>query len=345
VTDSEFWTGPLDYRLPPELIAQQPARHRRDSRLLILDVGKGEIRHGRFPDIADNLVAGDVLVANDSRVFPARLFANKRSGGRVELLILNLHENPAPAMSRSSKALREGQELVLADGTEIRVEGPATGGRCRIRFPEGSVRSLVERLGSVPLPPYIDRADSQELAGDIERYQTVYADESGSVAAPTAGLHFDRDMLDGLAAKGVDFETVTLHVGPGTFTPIRSSPERHRMEAEYCRVTPTLVSRLRRARAEGARTIAVGTTTVRALETAASSGHLNAFEGSTAMFIRPGYRFGAVDALLTNFHLPQSTLLCLVMALAGEDLVRRAYREAVEQSYRFYSFGDAMLIL
>jgi S-adenosylmethionine:tRNA ribosyltransferase-isomerase len=344
VTDSEFWTSPLDYRLPPELIAQHPAPERRDSRLLVLETASGSIRHAGFAEFADYLVAGDVLVANDSRVYPARLAANKRSGGRVELLILNLHENPAPAMTKSSKPLREGQELVLNDGTEVRVEGPIEGGRCRIRFENEPPGSAIERLGTVPLPPYIERTDC-ESSGDRRRYQTVYADESGSVAAPTAGLHFDRAMLESLRRGGVDFETVTLHVGPGTFTPIRSSPESHRMDAEYCRVSPELVSRLERTKAEGRRTVAVGTTSVRSLETAAGSGALRPFEGWTEMFIRPGHRFRAVDALLTNFHLPQSTLLCLVMALAGEDLIRTAYREAVEQRYRFYSFGDAMLIL
>jgi S-adenosylmethionine:tRNA ribosyltransferase-isomerase len=335
----------LDYRLPPELIAQQPAHKRRDSRLLVIETLGGSIRHAGFAEFADYLVAGDVLVANDSRVYPARLAANKkRSGGRVELLILSLHENPAPAMTKSSKPLREDQELVLSDGTELRVEGPVEGGRCRIRFSNESPRAVIERLGKVPLPPYIERAD-RESSGDSRRYQTIYADESGSVAAPTAGLHFDRAMLEALRQKGVDFETVTLHVGPGTFTPIRSLPENHRMDAEYCRVSGELVSRLERAKAQGGRTVAVGTTTVRSLETAAGSGELRPFEGPTAMFIRPGHRFRAVDALLTNFHLPNSTLLCLVMALAGEDLIRRAYREAVEQRYRFYSFGDAMLIL
>jgi S-adenosylmethionine:tRNA ribosyltransferase-isomerase len=344
VDDSEFWTGPLEYRLPSELIAQRPSATRTGSRLLILDRASGEIRHGLFPEVVDHLAAGDVLVANDSRVFPARLAAVKPSGGRVELLVLDCSVNPAPAMYKSSKPLRADATLRLSDGTETRIEGRPEAGRCFVRFPD-SPHEILERLGTVPLPPYIERESSGGDAEDRERYQTVYAKDAGSVAAPTAGLHFDEPTLKRIRAKDVAFETVTLNVGPGTFTPIREKPEDHKMESEWCCVSEATAQRLNRAKVEGGRIVAVGTTSVRTLETAAAVGRLTAFAGPTDKFIRPGYGFHAIDGLLTNFHLPNSTLLCLVMALAGEEAIRRAYREAVERQYRFYSFGDAMLIL
>jgi S-adenosylmethionine:tRNA ribosyltransferase-isomerase len=332
--------------LPTELIAQRPSATRTGSRLLVLDRASGEIRHGHFPELVEHLALGDVLVANDSRVFPARLAAVKPSGGRVELLVLDCSVNPAPAMYKSSKPLREDASLRLSDGTEVRIVDKPEAGRCLVSFP-GAPQQTLERVGTVPLPPYIERegVTGPDDPEDRERYQTVYAKDSGSVAAPTAGLHFDDATLARIRAKGVAFETVTLHVGPGTFTPIRETPEDHKMESEWCCVSEETARRLRRAKDEQGRVVAVGTTSVRSLETAADDGQLKAFVGPTDKFIRPGYGFQAIDGLLTNFHLPNSTLLCLVMALAGEDAVRRAYREAVERRYRFYSFGDAMLIL
>jgi S-adenosylmethionine:tRNA ribosyltransferase-isomerase len=340
-----LWTGPLEYRLPPELIAQTPPARREDARLMVVDRREARLHHRAFADVADLLRPGDLLVANDSQVVPARLLARKDSGGRVDLLVL-----PPPrgsrieALARSSKALRAGASLALDDGSRIEVVA-ASGGRCLLEFGRDPMAAL-EHLGRVPLPPYI-RA-GEEGPGDRERYQTVYAREPGSVAAPTAGLHFTPDILAALERRGVEFRTVTLHVGPGTFTPVRGAADAHVMEAERVYVTPGLAGDVERTRRRGGRLVAVGTTSVRALETAADPArpqHVRPFEGETSLFLRPGRPLRVCDALFTNFHLPHSTLLCLVMAFAGEDLVRRAYEAAVRERYRFYSYGDAMLVV
>jgi S-adenosylmethionine:tRNA ribosyltransferase-isomerase len=339
-----FWNGPLDYRLPEALIAQQPASERASSRLMVLDRASGTIHHRSFGDIVNFLAPGDALVVNDSRVIPARLIGRRESGGEVEALVLSRSERPCPVMLRSGKKLRDGEVLRFGDHFSAVVSGSVVAGRGRLDFGEIAVERILESRGEIPLPPYIHRDGPPSLA-DRERYQTVYATHDGSVAAPTAGLHFTRDLLERIRERGIDIERITLHVGPGTFTPIRGELATHRMEREQCVVPSALVDRLTRTREAGGRIVAVGTTTVRALESAAAGGRLRPFADATDLFIRPGHRFAAIDALLTNFHLPGSTLLCLVMAFAGEELTRRAYETAVTEGYRFYSYGDAMLVV
>lgn len=326
------------------MIAQQPAAKRDDARLMIVNRRDGTIRHARIPAIVDELTPGDRLVLNDTRVYPARLHGRKASGGRVELLVLALEDGTVPAIARASKPIREGQRILLPRGHTVTVRGPVVEGRCRLDFGDIDVRRVVNEVGDVPLPPYIARPEGPS-ASDRERYQTVYAQRVGSVAAPTAGLHFTPEILAALGTKGIDRSAVTLHVGPGTFSPVRGPLTQHRMEEEACTVPETEVVSIGESRARGGRIVAVGTTTVRALETAAMGEKLTPFHGRTDLFIRPGHVFRTVDALLTNFHLPGSTLLCLIMAFAGTELTRHAYETAVAERYRFYSFGDAMLIL
>ncbi len=341
----------FDYKLPLERIAQHPSSRREDARLLVLDRDTGRIRHSIFSSLGEYLRAGDLLVVNDSRVFPARLQARKSTGGGVELLVLADHEpggrkrEGVPVLYGSSKPLRPGQQLLLEDGTQVSVLAGAAGGRARVRFECGSLQDVLGRLGSVPLPPYIRRPHGP-AEEDRRRYQTVYADRDGSVAAPTAGLHFTQALLASLADGGIGLRRVTLHVGPGTFTPLRGDLENHRMEGEWCEVSTASAEACRETRRGGGRVVAVGTTSVRSLESAALAGTgAGAFCGETDLFIRPGFRFRAVDALITNFHLPGSTLLALVAAFAGAEKMRRAYEEAIVREYGFYSYGDAMLIL
>ena len=340
----ELWTGPIQYRLPEELIAQQPAPERAHSRLMVVDRASGSIRHARFDAVGSYLVPGDLLVLNDTKVIPGRLRARRSSGGRVDILVLSIADDPTPVMFRSSKALHSGEIIEFAGGHRATVVGAPTGGRAMLRFDSARAADVVAQFGEVPLPPYIHR-DEAPSKSDGDRYQTVYARRDGSVAAPTAGLHFTDELLDTLRARDIGTERLTLHVGPGTFVPIRDAISDHRMEAELCAVPPELVARVDATRAAGGRVVAVGTTSVRALETAGAGGVLRSYAGWTDVFIKPGHRFVAVDALITNFHLPGSTLLCLVMALAGEELIRRAYEVAIVERYRFYSFGDAMLII
>ncbi|MFT4569911.1 MAG: S-adenosylmethionine:tRNA ribosyltransferase-isomerase [Hyphomicrobiaceae bacterium] len=353
------WTGPLTYELPEELIAQHPAARREDSRLMVVDRARDTIEHHTFRDLPEYLPEHALLVANDSAVFPARLFARRPTGGKVELLILGLGAEPVAAMFRSGKGLRDGERLrlVRSDGEDlegedleaaVEVVGEPVGGRCQVRAaggPSVTIADLVERHGEVPLPPYIRGGMGASLE-DRRRYQTVYAQPAGSVAAPTAGLHFSHEVLASIAQRGHEFETITLHVGPGTFTPIRGSIATHHMAAEHYRVGASTAAAVGRAQAEGRTVLAVGTTTVRALEAAAAAtGVVDSHEADTSIFIKPGHEFRAVGALLTNFHLPGSTLLALIQAFAGEERVRQAYNEAVARRYRFYSYGDAMLIL
>jgi S-adenosylmethionine:tRNA ribosyltransferase-isomerase len=343
-SDGPFWSGPLDYHLPAELIAQRPAAAREDARLLVVDRDGRELVHSSFAELPTWLRRGDLLIANDTRVMTARLLGRKESGGRLEALVLACGSGGSvPAMIRSSKPPRPGQRLIFEEAYDAVVVGPVVDGRCHLDFGPVPVATVLERVGRVPLPPYI-RRDPDDV--DRERYQTVFARESGSVAAPTAGLHFGKAALAALAAAGVGLEAITLHVGPGTFAPIRGDVAQHEMEPEHCEVTRGTAEAINRARAAGGRCVAVGTTTVRALETAgAATVTAEPYAAPTGLFIRPGHRFRVVDALITNFHLPGSTLLCLVMALAGEDLIRTAYQEAVSRGYRFYSYGDAMLII
>ncbi|MCX2802040.1 tRNA preQ1(34) S-adenosylmethionine ribosyltransferase-isomerase QueA [Microbulbifer thermotolerans] len=330
------------FELPDELIARAPAAERRGSRLLCLDGPSGAVQHRHFADLADLVDTGDLLVFNDTRVIPARLFGRKATGGRLEILIERVQgERDALAHIRSSKPPKPGSEILLQDGTELRMVS-RRGGLFELEFPAEGVLPVLERLGHMPLPPYIDRPDED---ADRERYQTVYSREAGAVAAPTAGLHFDEAMLETLRHKGVETAFVTLHVGAGTFQPVRvDNIFEHEMHSEVMNVPESVCRAVADCRARGGRVIAVGTTSVRALESAAAGGELKPVVGETDIFIYPGYQFRVVDRLITNFHLPESTLLMLVSAFAGYDQTMNAYREAVQKRYRFFSYGDAMLI-
>jgi len=330
------------YDLPPRLIAQAPLPERSASRLLRLDAGSGATEDLRFADLPTLLKPGDLLVFNDTRVIPARLYGHKASGGKVELLIERLAgEHHALAHVRASKSPKPGTELRLDGGHRLLVTGREDD-LFRVESPDATIAEILAAVGHMPLPPYIERADAEE---DRERYQTVFARQPGAVAAPTAGLHFDAAMLARLDAMGVDKVHLTLHVGSGTFQPLRvENLDEHKMHAEYCQVDEAVVAKIRATQAAGGRVVAVGTTAVRTLESAALSGTLQAFRGDTRLFIRPGFPFRCVDALLTNFHLPESTLLVLLCSFAGYEHTLAAYRHAVAQEYRFFSYGDAMFV-
>lgn len=354
----------LEYELPPEQIAQRPADPRDASRLMVLDRAREAILHHTFRELPRFLKAGDCLVLNDTRVIPARFFMRRATGGRVEALFIHTETEPLPAgpdptatgwrvQLKPSSRLRPGEELRSEIDERLGFSILARHSRgqwtIRPRMPEDTWE-LLNRIGQTPLPPYIDpntagrsgRPDST----DAERYQTVYAKQPGAVAAPTAGLHFTPGLLQDIAANGVKIAHVTLHVGPGTFTPIDVDDLRdHRMHAEYYSVSSEALSCIRSAREHGSRVIAVGTTSARVLETICDAPAGAALSGWTDIFIYPPYRFRGVDALITNFHLPGSTLLALVMALGGREFIRRAYAAAVAEKYRFYSYGDAMLIV
>ena len=334
------------FDLPPELIAQHPLPQRTASRLLTLVAGE-MVCDRQFQDIVDLLHPGDLLVMNNTRVIPARLFGQKATGGKVEVLVERvLDEHRVLAHVRASKSPKPGSLLTLEGGVCATVEGREGDLFVLLFAGNDSVVTLLEAHGHMPLPPYIDRAD--QLA-DRERYQTVFAQRQGAVAAPTAGLHFDQALLDALAEKGVESTFVTLHVGAGTFQPVRAELiADHHMHAETIEVSAETVAAVNATRARGGRVVAIGTTSVRALESAArfseNTGELKPFQGDTDIFITPGYEFRVVDALLTNFHLSESTLLMLVCAFAGYDAVMAAYRHAIEQQYRFFSYGDAMFL-
>ncbi len=331
------------FDLPTELIAQEPLPQRSASRLLQLDAAAERVSDHRFAELPGLLRRGDLLVFNDTRVLPARLFGAKDSGGAVEILIervIGSHE--ARAQLGVSKKPRAGGRILLADGTPVTVLG-RDGEFFLLRFDtEEPLQDLLLRLGSLPLPPYIVRKPD---AADAERYQTVFARTLGAVAAPTAGLHFDDALLAELESAGIEFGHVTLHVGAGTFQPMRAEHlSDHRMHREWIQVDAALVEKIQRTRAAGGRVIAVGTTVVRALESATLDGVLAPFSGETEIFIFPGYHIRSVDGLITNFHLSESTLLMLVSALVGRERILAAYQRAIEQRYRFFSYGDAMLI-
>jgi S-adenosylmethionine:tRNA ribosyltransferase-isomerase len=329
------------YDLPGELIAQQPTERRGDSRLLHLPADVPVSRDLHFVDLPGLLRAGDLLVFNDTRVIPARLHGSKATGGRIEILVERLvDEREALVQVRASKSPKPGTSLRVADRV-LRVVA-REGSFYRVTAIDGDFAGLLQAHGHTPLPPYIQREDN---AQDQERYQTVYAERPGAVAAPTAGLHFDQAMLERLARAGIASARVTLHVGAGTFQPVRVQElDRHRMHSEWVDVPQETVDAVRQTRQRGGRVVAVGTTSVRSLETAAAGGELQAYRGDTRLFIRPGFEWRVVDLLLTNFHLPESTLLMLVSAFAGHARVMRAYRHAVTQRYRFFSYGDAMLL-
>jgi S-adenosylmethionine:tRNA ribosyltransferase-isomerase len=331
----------FSYPLPRELIAERPLPERGASRLLALDGATGALRDLRFSDLASLLQPGDALVLNDTRVLPARLVGRKPSGGACELLLeRGLGGRRILAQARASKGLRLGSRIELPAGASA--TAVARRGDLYELELDREALPYFEAHGSVPLPPYVARAAEP---ADRERYQTVYADRPGAVAAPTAGLHFDRTMLAALAGQGTTIARITLHVGAGTFMPMRADPiEAHRMHSERLRVPAAAVAAVEAARAAGRRVVAVGTTVVRALEAAAADGALQPFEGETDIYIRPGHRFRIVDALLTNFHLPESTLLVLVAAFAGRERVLAAYHHAIAGRYRFFSYGDAMFV-
>lgn len=331
------------YELPAALIAQYPAASRTGARLLCLAGQAGAAADAQFAELPRFLRRGDVLVLNDTRVIAARLSGHKDTGGRVEVLVERVCDDKrALAQVRASKPPRPGQRLDLESGVRAHVRA-RVGEFFDLRFEaDAPLHAILERVGHVPLPPYIARADEP---ADRERYQTVYAREPGAVAAPTAGLHFDEAMLERLATAGVEPVYVTLHVGAGTFQPLRGDEiERQRLHAERVRVPAATCATIDRARAQGRRVVAVGTTVVRALEAAAQGGRLVPLDGETDVFIYPGYRFRVVDALITNFHLPESSLLMLVCAFGGSERVLAAYRHAVQKRYRFYSYGDAMYL-
>lgn len=330
------------YDLPPELIAQVPLAERSSSRLLCFNRQSGELNDRHFNELPSLLKQGDLLVFNNTRVIPARLFGKKASGGRVEILLERLlNKQDCLAQVRASKAPQAGGKLLLEDGNELLVIGREDG-FYHLRAIDGDLLEWLERLGHMPLPPYITREDT---ARDRQRYQTVFAEKPGAVAAPTAGLHFDLDLLDRLKEVGIRSTTVTLHVGAGTFQPVRvENIEDHHMHAEWLEVPQSACDAVAATRARGGRVVAVGTTAVRSLETAAQAGQLRAYSGDSRIFIYPGYQFRVVDAMITNFHLPESTLLMLLSAFAGHEQTLAAYRHAIEQRYRFFSYGDAMLV-
>ncbi|MBI4963952.1 MAG: tRNA preQ1(34) S-adenosylmethionine ribosyltransferase-isomerase QueA [Desulfomonile tiedjei] len=345
------------YQLPDNLIAQEPSRVRDASRLMVLHRNTGEVRHHSFRELPDLLLPSDLLVINETRVTPAALFGRKPSGGRVELLVLDpanrcnkSYSNGSACrecLTRSSKPIKPETRISLDNGPELTAAETVSPGRVQMIFPvpEEGLLGFLEKYGSPPLPPYIS-TDSRDLDRDRSRYQTVYARIAGSVAAPTAGLHFTENLLHDLSLKGIRVVPIILHVGPGTFVPVRNEDIRlHRMEPEFYEIPDQTAEAIQKALHEDRRVIAVGTTTVRALESAAALGKLPPGKGATELFLKPGYTFKAVQGLVTNFHLPGSTLLMLVCAFGGTEFVMSAYEEAVREEYRFYSYGDACLIV
>ncbi|MGD0072896.1 MAG: tRNA preQ1(34) S-adenosylmethionine ribosyltransferase-isomerase QueA [Candidatus Binataceae bacterium] len=334
----------LDYELPPELIAQHPLENRDEARMLVVDRKSGKLEHSRFYKLDHHLRDGDLLIINNTRVFPARLMVRKESGGAVELLLVRPVANPEGAwlsLIRSHLGLKEGSRLILPDGSALRLVRYERPGRAVIISDDGNpLAAIMERSGLLALPHYIRRPVADD---DRDTYQTVYAAETGAIAAPTAGLHFTPELLNRLAEHGIRSAALTLHIGPGTFIPIRGPEvEGHSMEAEWYTIPDSTVKALDHCRRIAGRVIAVGTSSARALESYAVTGDV---EGFTGLFIHPGFRFKLADAMITNFHMPRSTVLALVMAFAGRDLLLNAYREAIRRRYRFLSYGDAMLIL
>ena len=341
-------TREFHYHLPEHLIAQKPCDIRSQSRLLHYSRADKNINHRQFSNIVELINPGDLLVFNNTRVIPARIYGFKETGGKVEILVERLAgENQCLAHIKASKTPKAGGKITLSDSDNkqqftVSVEGREGDLFILSSNSDISMAGIMESIGHMPLPPYINRDDTVE---DFSRYQTVYADTPGAIAAPTAGLHFDEELLVKLKDKGINSTYVTLHVGAGTFQPVRCDHiEDHPMHFEYLVVPQETVDLCQRTRQNGGRVIAVGTTTVRALETASTSGRLETYAGETDIFIYPGYTFRSIDALITNFHLPESTLLMLISALAGKDEIKRCYLEAVAEEYRFFSYGDAMFI-
>ena len=334
----------FDYELPEELIAQTPIEKRDESRLMVLDRKEQTIEHKHFKDVIDYLEPGDVLVRNNTKVIPARLYGKKETGAKVEFLLLNNMEKDIwECIVRPGNKLHIGAKVIFGDGLlKAEVLDTMPGGTRKVEFHyEGIFNEILDKIGLMPLPPYI-----HERLKENDRYQTVYAKYDGSAAAPTAGLHFTPELLKKIEEKGIDIANVTLHVGIGTFRPVKEDTvEAHQMHSEHFYIKEEDCEKINKAKKSGHRVIAIGTTSCRVLETIADdNGYVKPTEGDTQIFIYPGYKFRCLDALITNFHLPQSTLVMLVSALAGKDYIMKAYKEAVEQKYRFFSFGDAMLI-
>jgi S-adenosylmethionine:tRNA ribosyltransferase-isomerase len=330
------------YDLPDALIAQYPLEKRSDSRLLALNGATAEINDLVFKELPKLLNSKDLLVFNNTRVMAARLYGRKESGGKVEVLVERVLDNQRVlAHIRASKSPKSGSRIILGDDVVVDIVG-RKGELFELSLQQISPMELMEQHGHMPLPPYIDRSDESL---DLERYQTLFSESPGAVAAPTAGLHFDQNLLQQVEAMGVESVYVTLHVGAGTFQPVRVDDiDQHIMHSEQVEVSVDVVDAIRRTRERGGRVIAVGTTSVRSLEAASSSGHIEPFQGDTQIFIRPGYTFRSVDAMITNFHLPESTLLMLVSAFSGFEPIMAAYQHAVAQRYRFFSYGDAMFL-
>jgi S-adenosylmethionine:tRNA ribosyltransferase-isomerase len=348
VSERGFRTSDFDFHLPPEQVAQAPAERRDASRLLMVDRASGELHHRTFSDLVEYVPAGDALVVNETRVFPARLLGRKATGAAAEILLLHPHQGEEKvwtALVRPGGKLKPGRTVEVGPELSVQILESTPGGERIVRLdtPLGLTEAL-DRYGEVPLPPYVERTATE---ADRERYQTVYARARGSVAAPTAGLHFTPGILEALEARGVRIVRLVLHVGVGTFRPVETEdPAEHRMHSEWYSVPPEAADALNATRAAGGSIWSVGTTVTRTLESVATEdGVVHAGEGWTDIFLRPPYRFRAVDRLITNFHLPRSTLVMLVSAFGGYELVMRAYREAIDRGYRFYSYGDAMLLM
>jgi S-adenosylmethionine:tRNA ribosyltransferase-isomerase len=347
-------TEKLNYNLPPELIAQAPLSVRSDSRLLVLDRSSGNVRDSRFGSIDDFLLPGDCLVLNDTKVLPARFFARRATGGRLEGLFLTADANGAWIVYlKGLRKIKNGDEFYLknrqkSDFCKAMLIEKLDQGRCRLQIMiDMDAQTVLEEIGFPPLPPYIKRDDDPAVvAQDKQRYQTVYARKIGAVAAPTAGLHFTRPLIEQLKQGGVQFAFITLHVGAGTFKPVtEENLEDHQIHAEWFSIDQENAAIINTAKSKGGRIITVGTTSTRVLETVATNARIEATRGTTDLFILPGYKFKMIDAMITNFHLPKSTLLALVAAFAGLDNILAAYNHAIEKRYRFYSYGDAMLII
>lgn len=333
-------TEEFNYHLPKELIAQTPLPVRHASRLLVFERKTGTITHSRFSDIGDFLHVGDLLVINKTRVFPGRLIGSKESGGKAEVLLLKRINEIQWEVLVGGKRIGKGKLVYFPEKIIGKIIEELDGSNRIIEFNQ-PIDDVLDKIGEMPLPPYI-----HEHLNDSERYQTVFAKQLGSAAAPTAGLHFTTEIINSLKERGIDFTEITLHVGLDTFAPVTEDViEEHKIHSEWCQVDEIASARINQAKMSGKRVIAVGTTSVRTLESAASENFVKAISGSTNLFIYPGYRFKAVDCMITNFHLPQSTLLMLVSAFMGKENALRCYAEAIEKRYRFYSFGDAMLIL
>jgi S-adenosylmethionine:tRNA ribosyltransferase-isomerase len=337
-------TSQFDYILPPEFIAQIPAEPRDRSRLMVINRNTGDVKHASFNQIGDFLKKGDLLVINRTRVFPARIIAKKQTGGRVEILLLRKENEMTWEVLVGGKGIKMGTILEIPEKINAQVIDVLEGSRRLLKF-NVPIDPYLPKIGQMPLPPYI-----HEILKNPERYQTVYADQTGSAAAPTAGLHFTDELIQSLKSRGIEFAEVTLHVGLDTFAPVtEENADEHLIHKEWCEVTQPVVDLINRVHHEKRRIIAVGTTSVRTLETAAKNAKkdelIGTFSGMTDLYILPGYSFKVVDGMVTNFHLPKSTLLMLVSALAGWENIRRWYEIAKEEKYRFYSFGDAMLIL